>query len=230
LLTLPPPTHPPSPPPQDTAGIEAEDIAKRLMDYGFHAPTMSWPVPGTLMIEPTGEAPPPPPPSRRAPPDRRAAQRLCAARATITPTIRSTPHHPHHPIDTSSPHSQPPAPPTPTPPPTPPESEPKAELDRFIDAMIAIRQEIADVEAGKLPKDNNPLVHAPHTAHVVLADKWARPYSRETAAFPAPWVAAAKFWPTTSRVDNVYGDRHLITRLGQKPDGAAAEPVAAHVA
>lgn len=147
---------------KDTAGVEAEDIAKRLMDYGFHAPTMSWPVPGTLMIEPT-------------------------------------------------------------------ESEPKAELDRFVEAMISIRHEIADVEAGKLPKDSNPLVHAPHTAAVVLADKWARPYTRERAAFPAPWVAAAKFWPTTSRVDNVYGDRHLVTRLGQQPAaGGGSEPVAAH--
>ena len=97
--------------------------------------------------------------------------------------------------------------------------------------MIAIRQEIAEVEAGKLPRDNNPLVHAPHTAAVTLADSWTRPYSRERAAFPAPWVKAAKFWPTTSRVDNVYGDRHLVTRLGQQPVTAAAggaEPVAAH--
>jgi len=95
--------------------------------------------------------------------------------------------------------------------------------------MVAIRHEIADIEAGKLPKDNNPLVHAPHTAQVVLADGWSRPYSREAAAFPAPWVRAAKFWPTTSRVDNVYGDRHLITRLGQQPaGGSGAEPVAAH--
>ncbi|KAI8477420.1 MAG: glycine cleavage system, P protein [Monoraphidium minutum] len=146
---------------KDTAGVEAEDIAKRLIDYGFHAPTMSWPVPGTLMVEPT-------------------------------------------------------------------ESEPKAELDRFIDAMISIRQEIADVEAGRTPRDNNPLVHAPHTAAVALAENWGRPYSRETAAFPAPWVRNAKFWPTTSRVDNVYGDRHLVTRLGQQPAGGAAEPVAAH--
>jgi glycine dehydrogenase len=140
---------------EDSAGIKAEDIAKRLIDYGFHAPTMSWPVPGTLMVEPT-------------------------------------------------------------------ESESKAELDRFCEAMIAIRREIAEVEAGKLPRDDNMLVNAPHTAEVVMADKWERPYSRETAAFPAVWVKQAKFWPTTSRVDNVYGDRHLVTRL------PAEEPVAAH--
>ena len=96
--------------------------------------------------------------------------------------------------------------------------------------MIAIRHEIAEVESGKAPRGNNPLVHAPHTAAVVLGDAWNRPYSRERAAFPAPWVRAAKFWPTTSRVDNVYGDRHLVTRLGQQPAAGAngAEPVAAH--
>ncbi|WIA42495.1 hypothetical protein OEZ86_008483 [Tetradesmus obliquus] len=138
-----------------SAGVKAEDIAKRLMDYGYHAPTMSWPVPGTLMIEPT-------------------------------------------------------------------ESESKAELDRFCEAMIKIRQEVADIEAGRLPRDDNPLVNAPHPAGVVLADTWSRPYSREVAAFPAPWVKQAKFWPTTSRVDNVYGDRHLITRITDE------QPVAAH--
>jgi len=140
---------------EQSAGVKAEDIAKRLMDYGFHAPTMSWPVPGTLMIEPT-------------------------------------------------------------------ESEPKAELDRFVEAMIKIRAEIADIEAGKVPRDNNLLVNAPHAADVVLADKWDRPYSREAAAFPAVWVRQAKFWPTTSRVDNVYGDRHLITRLREEPLAATA--------
>jgi glycine dehydrogenase len=159
---------------KDTAGIEAEDIAKRLIDYGFHAPTMSWPVPGTLMVEPT-------------------------------------------------------------------ESETKAELDRFCDAMIAIRREVADVEAGRLPRDNNPLVHAPHAPEVVLADRWDRPYSREVAAFPAPWVKASKFWPTTSRLDNVFGDRKLIAKLPKKGGivaaleaaggangaGEKAEPVAA---
>jgi glycine dehydrogenase len=155
---------------KETAGIEAEDIAKRLIDYGYHAPTMSWPVPGTLMVEPT-------------------------------------------------------------------ESETKAELDRFCDAMIAIRREVADVEQGRLPRDNNPLVHAPHAVDVVLADQWDRPYTREVAAFPAPWVKAAKFWPTTSRLDNVFGDRKLIAKLPKRGGIAAAleqaagdgkaEPVAA---
>lgn len=139
---------------KESAHVEPEDVAKRLMDYGFHAPTMSWPVPGTLMIEPT-------------------------------------------------------------------ESEPQAELDRFCDAMISIRQEIREVEEGKADPNNNVLKHAPHTAAVVMADKWDRPYSRERAAFPAEWVRQAKFWPTVSRVDNVYGDRHLITKLQD-------EPVAAH--
>ena len=126
-----------------SAGIEADDVAKRLMDYGFHAPTMSFPVAGTLMIEPT-------------------------------------------------------------------ESEPKAELDRFCDAMIAIREEIRQIEQGKWPRDNNPLKHAPHTADVVTATEWARPYPRELAAFPAPWIREGKFWPFVARIDNAYGDRHLI--------------------
>jgi glycine dehydrogenase len=128
---------------KETSGIEAEDVAKRLMDYGFHSPTMSFPVPGTLMIEPT-------------------------------------------------------------------ESESLAELDRFCEAMIAIRAEIRAVEEGRLDRENNPLKHAPHTAAVVSADTWERPYSREQAAFPAPWVKAAKFWPSVSRIDNVYGDRNLF--------------------
>ena len=147
---------------KDSADIEAEDVAKRLIDYGYHAPTMSWPVAGTLMIEPT-------------------------------------------------------------------ESESKAELDRFCDAMIAIRAEIADIEKGRADKRANLLKHAPHTADVVLASEWDRPYSREAAAFPAPWVAGAKFWPTTSRVDNVYGDRHLVTTLGGEAagSGAGAEAAAA---
>ena len=126
-----------------SAGIEAEDVAKRLMDYGFHAPTMSFPVAGTLMIEPT-------------------------------------------------------------------ESESKAELDRFCDAMIAIREEIAAVEAGTLPKDDNPLKNAPHTAAVVMAETWEHAYSREQAAFGRPWVREAKYWPPIGRVDNAFGDRHLI--------------------
>lgn len=125
------------------AGIEVEDVAKRLMDYGFHAPTMSWPVPGTLMVEPT-------------------------------------------------------------------ESESKAELDRFCDAMIAIHGELCAIEAGRWPRDNNPLKHAPHPADVVCSDSWDRPYSREQAAYPAPWLREFKFWPGVARVDNVYGDRHLM--------------------
>jgi glycine dehydrogenase len=125
------------------AGVEAEDIAKRLMDYGFHAPTMSFPVAGTLMIEPT-------------------------------------------------------------------ESEPKAELDRFCDALIAIREEIRAVEEGRLDRTDNPLKRAPHTARAVTASEWARPYSREQAAFPAPWVRERKFWPAVARIDNPYGDRNLV--------------------
>ncbi len=126
-----------------SSGITAEDVAKRLMDYGFHAPTMSFPVSGTLMVEPT-------------------------------------------------------------------ESEGKPELDRFCDAMIAIRAEIADVEAGRIDRTDNPLKNAPHTVDVIVAEKWDHPYSRETAAFPAPWVREWKFWPHVGRVDNLYGDRNLI--------------------
>ena len=128
---------------KQSAGIEAEDVAKRLMDYGFHAPTMSFPVAGTLMIEPT-------------------------------------------------------------------ESEPKAELDRFCDAMIAIREEIAKVERGEWPRGDNPLEQAPHTASAVMADVWEHAYSREQAAFPLPWVRDAKFWPAVARIDNTWGDRNLI--------------------
>ena len=128
--------------PLKEVGIEAEDIAKRLMDYGFHAPTMSFPVPGTLMIEPT-------------------------------------------------------------------ESESKQELDRFCDAMIAIREEIRAIAEGKSDRDQNPLKGAPHPAKVVMADSWARPYSREQAAFPLPWVRERKFWPAVARIDNVYGDRNI---------------------
>lgn len=125
------------------AGIEVEDIAKRLMDYGFHAPTVSFPVAGTLMIEPT-------------------------------------------------------------------ESEPKEELDRFVDALIEIRNEIREVEEGKADKEQNVLKHAPHTAAVITADEWTRPYSRQKAAYPLPYVKEAKFWPSVSRVDNAYGDRNLV--------------------
>ena len=113
------------------------------MDYGFHAPTMSWPVPGTIMVEPT-------------------------------------------------------------------ESESKRELDRFCDAMISIRAEIQQVELGLLDREDNPLKHAPHTAAVVIADAWSRKYTREQAAFPAPWTREHKFWPTVGRVDNAYGDRNLV--------------------
>ena len=128
---------------EKSAHIGAEDIAKRLIDYGFHAPTMSFPVAGTLMIEPT-------------------------------------------------------------------ESESKAELDRFCDAMIGIREEIRAVEEGRLPAEDNPLVNAPHTARAVTADEWEHPYSREEAAWPAPWTLVHKFWPYVGRVDNGYGDKHLI--------------------
>src|SRR5208283_4263169 len=124
-------------------GIEVEDAAKRLMDYGYHAPTMSFPVPGTFMIEPT-------------------------------------------------------------------ESETKAELDRFCDAMISIHGEMQAVAKGGADPADNLLKNAPHTAAVVCADKWGHPYSREAAAFPAPWTRESKIWPAVSRVDNVYGDRHLV--------------------
>ncbi|MFY7787707.1 MAG: aminomethyl-transferring glycine dehydrogenase, partial [Thermoflexibacteraceae bacterium] len=126
-----------------TFGIEVEDIAKRLMDYGFHAPTVSFPVAGTLMVEPT-------------------------------------------------------------------ESESKMELDRFCDAMIEIRKEISEVEAGTYPKDNNVLTNAPHTAAVVIADEWSYPYSRQKAAYPLPYIRQAKFFPTVGRIDSAYGDRNLV--------------------
>ena len=128
---------------KETAGIEAMDVAKRLMDYGFHAPTVSFPVAGTLMIEPT-------------------------------------------------------------------ESESKAELDRFCEALILIHAEMQDIVEGRQPRTNNLLKNAPHTAQVVTANEWNRPYSREQAAFPAPWARDHKFWPSVSRVDEAYGDRHLI--------------------
>lgn len=120
-----------------------EDIAKRLQDYGYHAPTMSWPVAGTLMIEPT-------------------------------------------------------------------ESESKAELDRFCEAMIAIRAEITAIAEGRMDAADNPLKHAPHTAAEATAELWPHGYSRAQAVFPLPWVAAAKYWPPVKRVDNVYGDRNLV--------------------
>ena len=120
-----------------------DDVAKRLMDYGFHAPTMSFPVPGTLMIEPT-------------------------------------------------------------------ESESLAELDRFCDAMISIRKEIAEIECGTWDQSDNPLKHAPHTMEVIGADDWPHAYSREQAAWPLPWLRDNKFWPFVGRIDNTYGDRNLI--------------------
>jgi glycine dehydrogenase len=128
---------------KDSSGITAEDVAKRLIDYGFHAPTLSFPVAGTLMVEPT-------------------------------------------------------------------ESEPKAELDRFCDAMIAIREEIARVERGEWPRDANPLKNAPHTAEALLKAEWTLPYSREAAAYPVPGLRKAKYWSPVGRVDNVYGDRNLF--------------------
>jgi len=126
-----------------SAGVEAEDVAKRLMDYGFHAPTMSFPIPGTLMIEPT-------------------------------------------------------------------ESEPKAELDRFCDAMIAIRQEIREIETEMQPREDNLLKNAPHTAESLLAAEWTHPYPRERAAYPLPYLRKNKYWPPVGRLDNVQGDRQFV--------------------
>ncbi len=140
-----------------SAGIDVEDIAKRLMDYGFHAPTVSFPVAGTLMIEPT-------------------------------------------------------------------ESEPLAELDRFCEALIGIRAEIAAVEAGEMDATNNPLKNAPHTMDAVVSSDWDRPYTREQAAFPAPWTRTRKFWPSVCRVESAYGDRNLVCSC--PPTDAYAEVVA----
>jgi glycine dehydrogenase len=128
---------------KDSTGISAEDVAKRLIDYGFHAPTLSFPVAGTLMVEPT-------------------------------------------------------------------ESEPLVELDRFCDAMIAIRAEIARVERGEWPREDNPLRHAPHTAESLLKAEWPHPYSREQAAYPVPGLRRQKYWSPVGRVDNVWGDRNLF--------------------
>jgi glycine dehydrogenase len=123
--------------------VTVEDVAKRLMDYGFHAPTISWPVPGTMMVEPT-------------------------------------------------------------------ESESKEELDRFCEAMIGIHAEIQAIESGQADRQNNLLKNAPHTADVLTADKWDRPYSREQAGYPAKWLREHKFWPAVGRIDNVFGDRNLV--------------------
>ena len=128
---------------KNSASIEAEDIAKRLMDYGFHAPTMSFPVPGTIMIEPT-------------------------------------------------------------------ESEDKAELDRFCDALLSIHQEVREIQEGRADAKNNLLKNAPHTQFAICSDHWARPYSRERAAFPLDYVRQNKFWPSVARVNNTVGDRNLI--------------------
>jgi glycine dehydrogenase len=126
-----------------SAGVDVTDIAKRLMDYGFHAPTVSFPVPGTLMVEPT-------------------------------------------------------------------ESEALVELDRFCDTMISIRKEIDEIESGKADKENNVLKNAPHTAETVVSDIWPHPYSREKAAYPSAQLRHNKFWPTVGRVNDAYGDRHVV--------------------
>jgi glycine dehydrogenase len=126
-----------------TSDIEAGDIAKRLMDYGFHAPTVAFPVHGTLMVEPT-------------------------------------------------------------------ESEPLFELDRFCDAMIAIKKEIEEIEQGKADKVNNVIKKAPHTAMMACSDTWEYPYTRQKAAFPMPWSARDKYWPTVTKIDDAYGDRNLV--------------------
>jgi glycine dehydrogenase len=126
-----------------SANIEVDDIAKRLMDYGYHAPTISWPVAGTMMVEPT-------------------------------------------------------------------ESESKAELDRFCEAMISIRTEIAAIEAGEMDGEDNVLKNAPHTAEVLINDEWNHPYSRQQAAYPASWTKEHKFWPSVGRVNNAFGDRNFV--------------------
>jgi glycine dehydrogenase len=126
-----------------SCNIEVEDISKRLMDYGFHAPTVSFPVPGTLMVEPT-------------------------------------------------------------------ESESKAELDKYCEALLSIREEIKEVEQGMYTKEENVLKHSPHTLGSVIADSWKYPYNREKAAYPLPFTREGKFWPTVRRIDNAYGDRNLV--------------------
>ena len=128
---------------REETGVSVDDVAKRLIDYGFHAPTMSFPVAGTLMVEPT-------------------------------------------------------------------ESEDLAELDRFVEAMIAIKAEAVAVAAGEWPADDNPLVNAPHTAESVVTGAWQHPYSRETAVYPVPSLVRTKYWPPVRRIDQAYGDRHLV--------------------
>jgi glycine dehydrogenase len=135
--------------------VTVEDVAKRLMDYGFHAPTISWPVPGTMMVEPT-------------------------------------------------------------------ESESKAELDRFCEALISIHAEINAIQSGQADKKNNVLKNAPHTADMLAAEPWGRPYSREQACFPAKWLHDHKFWPAVGRIDNVFGDRNLVCScIGMEAYGGA---------
>ncbi len=136
-----------------SADVTVDDVAKRLIDFGFHAPTMAWPVAGTMMIEPT-------------------------------------------------------------------ESETQSELDRFCDAMIAIRDEIRRIESGEMSREDNPLKHAPHTVEAVASSEWTHAYSRELAAFPAPWLRERKFWPSVGRIDNAWGDRHLV---------CTCDPISAYV-
>jgi len=147
---------------RDKSHVDESDVAKRLMDYGFHAPTVSWPVPGTMMIEPT-------------------------------------------------------------------ESEPKEELDRFCDAMISIRGEIEDVITGRADPSDNVLKNAPHTVQEVTSDVWSHPYTREQAAFPTVSLRARKFWPTVARIDNPYGDRHLVCSCAPLENYAEAAPAASTV-
>ena len=125
-----------------SAHVNVDDVAKRMIDYGFHPPTMSWPVAGTIMVEPT-------------------------------------------------------------------ESESLSELDRFCDAMIAIREEIKQIESGAIAAEDSPLLHAPHTTADLVSD-WTRPYSREVGVFPTQWTRDRKFWPSVNRIDQAYGDRNLI--------------------
>jgi glycine dehydrogenase len=141
-----------------SAGIEVEDVAKRLMDYGFHAPTVSFPVAGTVMVEPT-------------------------------------------------------------------ESESLEELDRFCEAMLSIRAEIAEIENGQADKTQNVLKNSPHTALCLVQDQWNRPYSRQKAVHPAAWSAQNKFWPSVARIDNTYGDRNLVCSC---PPMESYETVLAH--
>ncbi len=155
-------------PMRERTDVTVDDVAKRLMDYGFHAPTMSFPVPGTLMIEPT-------------------------------------------------------------------ESESKVELDRFVDAMIAIRAEISEIEAGRSDREDNPLKHAPHTSEEIAATHWPHVYSREVAAFPVSSLRGSKYWPPVARIDNAYGDRHLfcscvpVSEFADDATPAAVSPAQAPV-